>query len=109
MSQPEQNRSNLESQVLQSAAQDPRFRQELLQNPRQALSARLGVNIPETIQFEVLEETPTTFYLVLPPAHAAPGQELSDADLGAVAGGWSEATICGALSCGHTCKLKSGC
>jgi hypothetical protein len=43
--------------------------------------------LPENIPVKVLEETPTTLYLVLPSRSAAPQGELSDADLEAVAAG----------------------
>lgn len=52
------------------------------------------MQIPSNIAVEVVEETPTKVYLVLPPAAAARGQELSDEELEAVAGGWTGPTEC---------------
>ena len=58
--------------------------------------------MPEQIRVEVLEESPSTVYLVLPPPVAGTGTELSDAELEAVAGGWSNTADCG--SCAESCS-----
>lgn len=108
MSEQGQTRNSVETQVLQRAAQDAQFRQDLIQNPRHVIGTQLGVDIPQNIQIQVLEETPTTFYLVLPPAQAATGQELSEMDLAGVAGGWTALTECDFGSCGGTCPVH-GC
>ena len=52
---------------------------------------------------QVLEESPSTVYLVLPPPVPGAGAELSDADLEAVAGGWTEFTACDVNTCLGTC------
>jgi hypothetical protein len=41
------------------------------------------------VEIQVVEETPTTAYLVLPAGPVRAGQELSDQELEAVAGGWT--------------------
>jgi hypothetical protein len=63
------------SQILDRATRDPAFRQEL------------GVSIPKSIEIRVVEESPSTLYLVSPPQPIAAGQELSDQELEKVAGG----------------------
>lgn len=94
----------LRAQVLERAQTDQAFRQELIQNPRQALSESTGLNIPDTIQIEVLEETPTQFYLVLPPAALSVGGELSSAELEGVAGGWSGTAACSGFT--YNCNMQ---
>jgi hypothetical protein len=50
----------------------------------------LGVELPEGIAIQVVQETPTTIYLVVPPRpDTLPEGQLTDADLATVAGGWS--------------------
>jgi hypothetical protein len=82
------NRDTVASRVIDRATRDPQFRQELLRNPATALEQELGMRIPESIEIRVVEETPSTLYLVLPPQRMAAGEELSDRDLERVTGGW---------------------
>ena len=72
-----------------------------------ALAQAFDVQMPEFIAVEVVEESPSRIYLVLPPATPEVGQELSDRDLEAVAGGWTAATNCG--TCGNTCVCTGYC
>lgn len=97
----EQARQNLEAQILERAAKDSQFREHLKQDPRGTVALDFGVEIPED---ELVEETPSKVYLVLPATPAQPGHELSDQDLEAVAGGWSAGrTDCGTCPRDHTC------
>ena len=67
---------------------DPAFRKALLSSPRETIARELGAAIPPEVEIEVVEETPTRLYVVLPAAPpAGAAGELSEADLGAVAGG----------------------
>ena len=77
---------DLKSHIAELAMKDPGLRQELLSNPKAALSRVLGVQIPDFINVHVVEETATSFYLVLPPA-VSETDELSDQELAAAAGG----------------------
>ena len=104
----EQARQNLEAQVLERAARDPRFREELKQDPRGTLSRDFGVQVPPGMTVEVLEETSSTVFLVLPAAPTQPGQELTGQELETVAGGWSGDTGCG--TCGQqSCNSCMSC
>lgn len=89
------DRRALEAHVIERAWKDEIFRQELLRDPRGVLQRELaqlrpeGGQLPENVDVQVVEETPTTLYLVLPsrPQTAGTSVELSDADLELVAGG----------------------
>lgn len=78
-------RKEIEEQIITRAWQDESFKQELLSNPKAAFEKE-GIPLPEGIEVRVAEESPNTFYLVLPvkPSEAA---ELSESDLESVAGG----------------------
>ncbi len=103
-------RKRLEAQLIDRAMKDDTFREELVRDPKGVFARELGITMPATIDVQVLEEGPTTVYLVLPQAPATVGAELSDAELEAVAGGWSASTAeCGTCftncgSCG-TCYM----
>ncbi|MBU0491803.1 MAG: NHLP leader peptide family RiPP precursor [Chloroflexi bacterium] len=52
--------------VLQRATTDPAYRTDLKANPAQVLAAA-GVDVPEGIRYTVVENTPDTIHIVLPP------------------------------------------
>jgi hypothetical protein len=72
------------SQIVAKCWADATFKAQLIADPKAALAAE-GIAVPEGIELRVLENTPTTVNLVLPPPPAE--GELSDEDLGAVTGG----------------------
>jgi nitrile hydratase alpha subunit len=80
-------REEAEKQLIAKAWKDPKFRQSLIQNPREVISKEFGIEIPPDISVKVLEETSDNLYLVLPASPAAGGGELSDMELEAIAGG----------------------
>lgn len=88
------SRFGIESALIAKAWTDENFKQELLSDPKTAIAQTLQMEIPETIDVQVIEETPTTFYLTIPakPIFSAEG-ELSDEELEAVAGGWVKAAV----------------
>ena len=93
-------RKQLEAQLIARALQDEAFRQELLRDPKGIFARELGITMPEHIQVQVLEESPTTVYLVLPQLVTGAGNELSDVELEDVAGGATERSVC--VRCRHT-------
>lgn len=103
MSEQGSDRASLEAQIMERAANDQSFRQELTQNPRQALNKELGVDIPDSVSIKVLQETPNEFFVILPPPAATSSRPLSSQDLSNVAGGWSGS--CGG-TCDHTCASE---
>ena len=107
--QPPPTRRDVELQLIKRAWSDPAFAQQLQEDPRQAVEAALGVQIPEGITIQVVQETPTTLYLVVPPVpDTLPEGELTDADLAAVAGGgWSDGCSvagCSGAQCSPACE-----
>lgn len=83
------DRPAVEAQIVARALHDATFRQALLADPAGALQQAFGMHLPSTMTVQVLLETPTTFYLVLPldPTPALAERELSDLELMTVAGG----------------------
>jgi hypothetical protein len=70
-------RSDLEAKVVARAQADESFRERLKADPRSAIAEETGVSMPESMQIEVLEETPEKAYLVIPASRAAvPDEEL---------------------------------
>jgi hypothetical protein len=58
--------------LVQRAVKDPDQRRQLLAAPRQVL-VEAGVELPEGVEVEVLENTDTVVHLVLPPLVEAEG------------------------------------
>ncbi|MDF2715300.1 MAG: nitrile hydratase [Paenibacillus sp.] len=57
----------LKQQIIEKAWEDDSFKQKLLSDPKTAIQDAFGVTIPDEIQLKALEESPTEFYLVIPP------------------------------------------
>jgi hypothetical protein len=82
---------DLQAHLIGRAWKDEAFKQELLSNPKAVVERELrelspGATLPEHVQIQVLEETPTIRYLVLPARPVIDsGEALSDADLAHVA------------------------
>ena len=82
-------RMEREQQVLTRVLSDPEIRTGLRENPRATLESIYGVSFPDDTDIRVLEEHIGSHYVVLPPANlGVGGEELSDAQLETVAGGW---------------------
>ncbi len=81
--------SQLEAQLVSQAMQDSAFRDRLLTDPK-AVLAEHGLTIPDGVKIEVVQETPSQYYLVLPAQPSdGEGTPLSDLQLEAVSGGLS--------------------
>lgn len=86
-----QNRRELESHLIGRALRDDAFRRLLISNPRKALeteieSLQLGVALPPGLKVRVLEESPDTMYLILPPSLTGEGSRQDDFFLEAIKG-----------------------
>lgn len=60
----------LKDQVIQKAWEDAEFKKQLIANPKAAVKEAFGVDVPDTIEVEVVEESANKFYLVLPQSPA---------------------------------------
>ena len=82
-------RKQLEEKLIAKAMKDENFRKNLLENPQAAIEEETGIKLPEAINLKVVEENPSTFYLILPPKiNSETEDELSEAELEMVSGGW---------------------
>jgi hypothetical protein len=88
-----QQRKQIEEKLIAKAMKDETFRKNLLENPKAAIEAETGIKLPESINLKVVEENPSTFYLVLPPKiNPETEDELSEAELEMVSGGYGDCT-----------------
>jgi hypothetical protein len=89
------------SQIVAAAWADPAVKARLLADPRTVL-AEHGIEAPEGVEFEVVEDTETVRHLVLPPS---PAGELTDEELVGAAGADSYSGWCGRCGrCGCRCR-----
>jgi hypothetical protein len=88
-------RGQLWDKIVEQAQSNPKYYAMLKTDPRTLMEKQLGTAIPKSVNIKVLEETPDTYYIVVP-AFAKEGAELSDSDLEKVAGG---GTVKGDASC----------
>jgi TOMM propeptide domain len=77
-----------ERQVLSQVINEPGTRKDLLENPKATLESIYGVSFPAGTDIRVHEERLGSHYVVLPASIGETGEELSDDQLEAVAGGW---------------------
>lgn len=78
--------NQLKDVVFRQATTNPKYRQALLEDPKDVLAKQVGHPLPSNMNVKVVEESQNTIYFVLP--YAAPDSgELAEADLEAVSGG----------------------
>ena len=74
----------LQAQIIARALEDEGFRTGVMDDPKAAIAATFGVNLPAELDIQVHEDTTTTTHLVLP----ATGK-LDEAALQFAPGGWA--------------------
>ncbi len=79
-------RGQIMDKIVEQAQTNPEYYNQLMKDPRSLMSRQLGTEIPANVTIKVIEESPDTYYVVLP-YQPKEGAELSDADLEKVAGG----------------------
>ena len=97
MNQQPQTRRDIEARIIAKAWKDDAFKQELLTNSKAVIEREFGVQLPEEINVQIKEENPTSLYFVLPMCPQIEGQEISEEELDAVAGGGTPGIIFGSL------------
>ncbi|HEY7122988.1 MAG TPA: NHLP leader peptide family RiPP precursor [Ktedonobacterales bacterium] len=70
----------LSRHVQARAIKDAGFRQALVSHPREVLSREFNLPLAETVTIRVVEDTPNTLTLLLPPQEIS-FEELSDVEL----------------------------
>ena len=60
------SRQELEARLIAKAWRDPEFKERLLADPRSVMGQELGRQLPPDLQVSVLEESPQTYYLLVP-------------------------------------------
>jgi Nitrile hydratase, alpha chain len=76
-------RRDFEARLVARASSDAGFRGRLRTDPRAAVAEETGMTVPESVNLQVLEETPQQAYIVIPVDRAA----ISDDELDAASGG----------------------
>lgn len=99
----QQNRQTTHAAIVSKALQDDAFRSALQSDPKGTIAKEFGVSLPSDLQIEVLQETPTQAYVVLPPGG---GEELSEDELA----GTSQASDCWLVctSCSEWTSFEPG-
>jgi hypothetical protein len=98
-------RTQLEAKLIARAWKDAAFAEQLRRDPKAAAQQALAevdpqARLPDDLEVRVLEETPTTLYLVVPPKPEGPeAEQLSDDELEAVAGGNGTIVTCFTKGC----------
>jgi hypothetical protein len=79
---------DLQARLIAKAWEDESFKKALLSEPKSAIEEELGVELPDGLEIQVVEETATRICLVLPaPPEQLPDAQLAEEQLEAVAGG----------------------
>lgn len=88
-------RAEIDALIRQRLAEDPDFRQALVDDPRGTLSGLVGTALPDVLKVTVHEESLTDVHLVIPPSV----DEISEDDLELVAGGlcWINTSSCDSM------------
>ena len=80
------SRGEIQDLLMKFSKSNPTYREALLKNPKAVVEGQMGGKLPAGITVKAVEENPNTIYVVVPYVAKA-GDELSDGDLEAVAGG----------------------
>jgi hypothetical protein len=104
-------RRHWEDVLQQMAREDDSFREALKSDPKKAIEDKIGAPLPGHIEVNVVEETPTSVYVVLPMDSAGEAEAMrldaENTDFEPVADGGSWSTCGKELTC--WCVTTSTC
>jgi hypothetical protein len=58
---------SLKVQIIKKAWEDAAFKANLVKDPKGAIKEAFGIDIPAGVELKVVEESPTLYYLAIPP------------------------------------------
>ena len=87
------SRGELNDLIAGFATQNPKYREALQNDAKDVITRQLNADLPASVKVSVVEDTTDTMHIVLPHVPAE-GDELSDADLESVAGGFLDRYTC---------------
>jgi hypothetical protein len=102
---PEQTNAAI-GKLIKKAWADPAFKQRLIADPKHAIADVSGIELPTALKVRVHEDTSNVKNLILPVNPAT--EDLSDADLEAVAGGAMSKGVQTATGCGIASAVTGG-
>ena len=79
------NQIKFYDQLFEQVRTDETFKQRFLKEPK-TVFAEMGIEIPDSVEIKIHEDTPTLKHLVIPAC--TPNDELSESELMMVAGGY---------------------
>jgi len=82
-----QTRRDIEAHITAKAWKDQAYKRELLSHSKAVIEREFNIQLPAEVNVQVMEENPTSLYFVIPMRPEIPGQEISDEQLQAIAGG----------------------
>jgi hypothetical protein len=89
--------------IVEKSVKDPRFRENLLSDPRSAIEQEFGAGLPEEIRIHVHENTPNEVHLVLPaPVDLSEQRRLNEEELERIAAGKPVAPRFATMPCTDT-------
>ena len=104
MAGPHKTKQAIENQIYEKALKDDAFRAELLKDPKSAIENEMGVKLPDNVNIHINENTASDIYLSIPAKSSS--EQLTDAELTGVAGGW---TPCVCTNCGEYTSFNPDC
>ncbi|MBD2207947.1 NHLP leader peptide family natural product precursor [Calothrix sp. FACHB-1219] len=84
------SQENLEAKIIARAWKSDAYKQELLENTKAVIAREFDVELPAEMNVQILEETPTNLYFVIPVCPSISAADLaaiSEEELAQVAGG----------------------
>ena len=97
-------KQSVENMIYMKALKDDAFRESLLRDPKATVEDAIGTKLPDNVNIHVNENTATDIYLSIPAKSSS--EQLTDAELSGVAGGW---TPCTCTNCGEYTSFNPDC